>query len=231
MAGAALLYPEWLGRLLTMILAGIAATAGLCHYDSPWPPDLYLVLLPLVAGVSWLSQRKLWLHSPANSGHRRAAFYSALGYAAVVTLWLVLGAAYWKWSNLSLSSAGQFSMVAMVLWLVARVVYRLKLSSAQGAWALGGTLVVALLTHQVPGVLAGLGILLLAFETRSQGLMALAAINWAVFIPTYFYALDVALTPKSIILLLTGGVLLALRRSLVQRGQNRSNASRSGSTT
>lgn len=214
LAVAAVLYPEWLGRLLTMVFTGSTATLSLCVGDSPWPPDVYLVILPVIAGASWLSQRNLWLLSPGNSGRVRAGFVSALGYSAVVTLWLVLGASYWGWTHLAISQGGQFILAAMVLWLVARVVYRLRLPSLRAAWALGATLLVAILTHQVPGILAGLGVLLLGFETRSRGLRVLAALYWALFLPTYFYWLDLALTAKSLLLLLTGGVLLALRKSL-----------------
>lgn len=217
LAGASLLYPEWLGRLLTMVLTGVMATANLCHSDSALPPDLYLVILPVVTGACWLAQRRLWLTSGGNSGQARAGFCSAVGYASVVTLWLILAASYWKWSHLPLSNAGRLSLMVMVLWLTARVVYRLRLPSAQGAWALGGTLIVALISHQVPGVLAGLGVLLLGFEARSRGLMVLAGFFWAVFIPTYFYSLEVALTPKSFILLATGAILLGLRWSLFRR--------------
>lgn len=204
---ASLCYPEWLGRLMTMLASGFFAVTCLCYPESPFPPDLFLVFLPLLGGAAWLAQGWFWARG-------WGSWVSAFGYASLVTLWMVLAAGYWDWARAEITLAGRLSLIAMVLWLVSRILYRLRPPPLVGAWALGGTLLVALLTHQFPGILAGLGILLLGFEVNSPGLIAIAVLFWAQFLPAYFYDLTLSLTAKSLLMSLTGVVLLLLRRLL-----------------
>lgn len=206
---ASLCYPEWLGRLMTMLASGFFAVTCLCYPESPFPPDLFLVFLPLLAGVAWLGQGWWWSRG-------WGSWASAFGYASLATLWMVLGAGYWDLARAEITLAGRLSLIAMVLWLVSRILYRLRPPPLAGAWALGGTLLVAVLTHQFPGILAGLGVLLLGFEVNSPGLIVMAVLYWAQFLPAYFYDLEISLTAKALLMGLTGGVLLLLRRLLLK---------------
>lgn len=208
---ASMLYPEWSGRLLTLLLSGTFAVSTVCYHHSPLPPDLFTVLLPLLAGFSWLSQGRAWAAGVGN-------WTSAFGYASLATLWLLLGACYWGWAEIPITWVGRLSLMVMVLWLVTRILYRLRPSPLASAWALGGTLLVALLTHPLPGVLVGLGILLLAFEVSSSGLLFIAGLYWVHFLPAYVYDLSLPLTFKAILLGTAGGLLLLLRHRLLQSG-------------
>lgn len=205
---ASIAYPEWSGRLLTLMLSGAFAVSTVCYSQDPIPPDLFLVLLPLLAGWSWLHQSRLWSAGIGN-------WTSAFGYASLATLWMLLGACYWRWAEAPITSVGRLSLVVLVLWLVARILYRLRPSPWASAWALGGTFLVALLTHPIPGILVGLGTLLLAFEVGSSGLLFITGLYWVHFLPAYFYDLSLPLTLKALLLGSAGGVVLLLRHRML----------------
>jgi len=209
LALTSLLYPEWLGRFLTLLVSGCFAVHGVCAAETVYWLDLFVILLPFLAGVTWLGQGWLWLRG-------WGSWTSAWGYAALVTLWMVLGVSYWEWVRAEISLAGRLSLIAMVLWLVARILYRLKPPPLAAAWGLGGTFVVAGLTHNFPGILAGLGILLLGFEVGNPGLIVMAGLYWVHFWPAYFYDLEISLTLKAVVMGSTGLVLLGLRHTLLR---------------
>ena len=102
-----------------------------------------------------------------------------------------------------------------VLWLATRVIARLQIPVGQGLWALGGVLTLGALTLNTPGIMAGVGVLLLAREARDGWLVWVGWIYLLLFTSAFYYNLDLLLRTKSLILLAMGGLLLGLRRKLL----------------
>ena len=68
----------------------------------------------------------------------------------------------------------------------------------------------------MPGILAALLVLTLGFWRNSRDLMALAAIFLVFYIWAYYYSLEWTLLAKSLVLLGSGIILLALRYFVVR---------------
>lgn len=78
------------------------------------------------------------------------------------------------------------------------------------------TILVAVPTMTTPGIVAGLLIVVLAFRRNNWILLGIAYLFFAGFIIEYYYSLEVTLLTKSIILMVTG-VLLILGRLFLRR--------------
>ena len=74
-----------------------------------------------------------------------------------------------------------------------------------------GTILIALLLYQAPGIIAAIILLLLAFQRGNRVLMAIAIIFLTVFFIAYYYHLNITLLMKSISLISAGAGLLILR--------------------
>lgn len=78
-------------------------------------------------------------------------------------------------------------------------------------------------TVGTPGILAGVVGILLAFRRRNRILLGISYAYMAGFIIYYYYWLDVTLLTKSIILMVTGGLMIATRpviRQMVKMSEN-----------
>ena len=64
---------------------------------------------------------------------------------------------------------------------------------------------------RMPGILAALIVLVLGFWRSNRGLMGLASIFLVFYIWAYYYSLEWTLLVKSLVLLGSGGILLAVR--------------------
>lgn len=68
-----------------------------------------------------------------------------------------------------------------------------------------------------PGILAGVGLMILGYAQEDRPLLGLGIVFFPVFIIAYYYDLDVTLLTKSWILLASGAILLLGRSALGQR--------------
>jgi uncharacterized membrane protein len=111
-----------------------------------------------------------------------------------------------------------FLLLIWLLWIEIRLLqdYRVLPRSNFALAILAITALVALPTMTTPGILAGILVILLAFRRRNWVLLGLAYLFFAGFIMEYYYSLEVTLLIKSIIMMLTG-TLLILGRLFMRR--------------
>jgi uncharacterized membrane protein len=109
-------------------------------------------------------------------------------------------------------------MLVLLLWTEVRLLqdYEVSTRSPYALAVMAITILVAIPTMNTPGIMAGLLIVILAFRRRNWILLGIAYIFFAGFIIEYYYSLQVSLLTKSIILMITG-VLLILGRLFLRR--------------
>jgi len=201
----AAVYPENLGRFLTALAAGALAVASI----GDMPMDLLVAPLAILAGAHYVRQRNWWCggwgrHSDSFAG------------ASVVTVLMALCASFWHWCRMPAGMGSTLLLTLGVLWLTTRVVARLQVPMQQGLWALVGVLALGGLTLTTPGIMAGVGVLLLACEARSRWLLLLGWLYLLIFTSAFYYNLDLLLRTKSLILVAMGALLLGLRREVLK---------------
>ncbi len=214
-AGALLLilaaaYPESQGRFLAALAGGMTLVVGLQDRRALIPMDLVVGPLALLAGIHYLNQTAFWWRG---WGRRTASFAGV----AVLTMLFALCSSFWGWSDMPAGPVSTALLTLACLWLATRVLQRLRapLQPSLVVWL--GLLLVGLLTFKTPGVMGGIGVLLLARESRSRWLAVVGWLYLLIFTSDVYYSLDMSLNWKAVSLMLLGGVLLAIRRFLVVR--------------
>jgi hypothetical protein len=200
------LYPERFGQLLTVLLAGLFVVGALC-WQSSVPADVVVLLLAFVGGFCCLARATLWTR-----GWRAAM--PVYGTGALLTMMFVLVASYWDWTDNPAGEASALILTLGVLWLVARLLQQIRFRPLAGVWAIVSVIALGAVTYQTPGIMAGVGVLLLGFHVRSRLLQFLAVVFLLVFLSAYYYFLGVPLLQKSLMLFAAGLLLLVLRRGL-----------------
>jgi hypothetical protein len=203
----AVLYPESLGRFLTALGAGALAISMMDNLELPM--DLLVGPLALLAGAHYLNQQSDWCRGRGRSLEPFAA-------AAVVTILAGLCTSFWRWCYMPVGAASTALLTLAVLWLTTRVISRLKVSPRQGLWALAGVFLLGIITQSTPGMMAGVGVLLLAREAHSRWLFGLGWLYLLLFTSAFYYNLDLLLRTKSLILVAVGALLLGLRRQVLR---------------
>lgn len=109
-------------------------------------------------------------------------------------------------------------MLILLLWLILQIFrsYEISLNKPVTWLCLGFVLLIALLTLNTAGILAGILIILLAFRRRNWILMGLAYAFLAYFIVYFYYSLNLGLDIKAYILMGTG-IALLLGRLIFKR--------------
>ncbi len=212
-AGALLLimaaaYPESQGRFLAALAGGISLVAGL--QEEATPMDVVVGPLALLAGFHYLNQTRLWWRG---WGRRSASFAGV----AVLTMLFALCSSFWGWAQLPAGAVSTGLLTLASLWLGTRVLQRLRTPFQPSLVVWLGLLAVGLLTLQTPGVMGGIGVLLLARESRNRWLGLVGWLYLLTFTTAYFYSLELSLNFKALTLMALGGLLLGLRRLLVTR--------------
>ncbi|MGZ8227781.1 MAG: DUF4401 domain-containing protein [Methylococcaceae bacterium] len=107
-------------------------------------------------------------------------------------------------------------ITATLLGVVTRLLNRenLPLSSKIGMMAISAALLLGILSFAAPGVATALLILVLGFATGNRLLMGLGLLALGVFVSHYYYQLHNTLLFKSIVLAISGTVLLIVRFGL-----------------
>ena len=173
-------------------------------------------LAAAVAGL-WLS-RPYW--AATRNGGQLAAFarggtVAALALPAIVG---VVGAGAWRFV---LASGAPFAPQAGVLSIAAgsmffAVVAHLT-TTADGRTrraALAAALVLAIVSQPAPGLLVAASLALACVHGGHRGFAALALAAAVAYVGEYYYRLDTTLLMKSALMVISGGVLLALRHAL-----------------
>lgn len=113
---------------------------------------------------------------------------------------------------------GSVILAAVVLWVEARLFIEARGKLDRTAWvALAVTALIAVATARVPGLQAALAVLLLSLHRREPLLFGEGATAFVFFLGWYYYALELSLLHKSLVLVVSGAALLAIWRYLLPR--------------
>jgi len=106
----------------------------------------------------------------------------------------------------------------IAIWLIASLLRReaVALSSPAGRAALGGGLLVGLISLKAPGIGVTLGILLLGYANGNRVLAGLGILGLLTYWSYYYYSLQLTLLQKSALLVCAGAALI-VARMLMQR--------------
>lgn len=176
-------------------------------------------IAPVVGGVVLLALTMLWLNEFRWSGRIRDA--QAWGYGLLIGLLVIQGLTHsdqplW-FDNHGAEVAGlarwfNSALVALSLALLGYVLQGYVFTRSKVHWSLYLSPVALLLVElYVPGVGQGAVVLLLGFAIGHRVLVGLGGFSLLMGISSYYYWLDATLLTKALILLIMGGLLLALR--------------------
>lgn len=212
------LMPDGVHRFLTTIAIVVASFVLLADERSPLRFEVATVALVAAVALVWrVAPRRM-------PGHEE--MFRPVGLALVVTLFaaLLVGASS-QLGRLSFDSggwlvAGRVTTVglAVALLLLARAILEEQESRGRaGAFAAYTAIVVlALTTLGTPGIVAGAGVLTLAFDRRDRVLLGMGIVFLLLFGAVYYYNMNLTLLEKAGVLAGSGLLLLAVRHRLVR---------------
>jgi len=198
--------------LSTVGILGALGTAAM-KAGGPGMLAMYVVVLAVVAYAVWLDAPRLL--------QRGTSVFTPVAYGMVVSLLLAMGACLmlrgeWHTSADSKVMLG-FPVTAAVG--LALLYFEWRIFTEQGvplgseaAWATFlGTVLLGVVTFNTPGILAAIGVLVLAFHRREVLLAGLAAAFLVGFGVFFYYDLAVSLMVKSLVLVASGVLVLLAR--------------------
>jgi hypothetical protein len=211
--------PDSIHRFLST-LVGVCAAAVAAHESDVLPIEV--VTLAVVALIAYVWRVELRARSD-----RLATVLEPVGYGTVIALFglLMFGAfatadgARWLWNGRVPDTPAQLSTAGITLALLA-LVWRIlgehgvDRSSTHSFAALAGVVALGASTLSSPGIIAGAGVLALAFDRRNRVLLGLAIVFLLVFGSVFYYSLHLTLLQKSAVLAGSGALLLAIRQRL-----------------
>ena len=201
-------YPESQGRFLAALAGGILVVSSTLEGFTPFPLDIVVGPLALLAGVHYLNQTRLWW---SGWGRRTSSFAGV----AVLTMLYTLCLSFWGWSEAPAGVASTLLLTMASLWLSTRVLSRLKANFQRSIAVWLGLLGLGLVTLYSPGVMGGIAVLLLACESRSRWLTVIGWLYLLIFSSAYMVSLEMSLNGKAASLMAVGALLLGLRRALL----------------
>ncbi len=203
-------YRDNILRFLGVLIATVAALVLL--YDYQLYQGIHLLIVLIAAGAVWY-----WV---AESSHLTneimVSLYKPLGYGFVIALetilllsilqgFILIPHLSWWYSTLGLT------VILLLLEYHLLCANNIPISSTGSIAILAGSLLVAILLYQSPGIIAAVIVLLLGFHRSNRVLMGMAVIFLVVFFVAFYYHLNITLLMKSITLVSAGLVLLILR--------------------
>jgi uncharacterized membrane protein len=117
-----------------------------------------------------------------------------------------------NWAPATLALTGLLLMLEYRLLAVDGRLRQKKLSF----FALGGTLALAAVSLNAPGIIGALFVLATGFHRGNRIITGLAVAFMAVFLSAYYYNMEITLLSKSYVLLASGAILLLLRPLLIK---------------
>lgn len=201
-------YADHIFRFISVLV--IIAALNLLVYDTEYYVGLSIIVTMTGVLVSFLWTDRL-------SAAQQVAYYrllQPLGYALAIGMMgtiifeLTVNRALLHTLHYPLITSS--ALLLCLLWVEVTLLraYQIAPTAPLGMVILGMTVIIALPTMTVPGIIASVLLILLAFRRRNQILLGLAYIALAGFIGYYYYSLNSTLLTKSIILMTTGSLLL-----------------------
>jgi len=210
------LYPDGLQRFVAAGLGGVWLLIALGDVDNALTAavlrDATTLAAALGAGAIWLARARLAAGPRGDAvepvGYGLAAFVLAACLEDTIGLFGLFGPAPpgLRW----LATAGMAAGLLVVLWTVRA---RLGRPEIDASTAVLGVIVVAVAgaTWTEPGIVAALGVLVLAFAARDAVLYGLGVVGLAATLWHYFYGLSATMLEKSALLVAAGLLLLGGR--------------------
>ncbi len=195
-------------RFLSVLIAIVAALVLLYEFDLP--QGIHVLIVLIAAGAIWY-----WYgESHHLTDNMMASLYQPLGYGFVIGLQTILLLSILPKADFIPSFTWGYSTLGLTVLLLALeypLLYSNNIESKKSYAIFAGTVLVALLLYQAPGIIASVIVLLLGFQRGKRVLMGLALIFLSVFLIAYYYHLNITLLMKSITLMSAGLALLAVR--------------------
>lgn len=139
--------------------------------------------------------------------HATAFFFLGL----LVLPWLAYYDLDWRITALLLA--------AVLLALGLAILWEQGLTFWPAVWLVGGCALLLVPAMRMPGILAALIVLFAGFWRNQRVLLGLAAAALAAYLSAYYYNLTWTLLVKSLVLMVTGVILLGLRALMQRYGQ------------
>lgn len=205
------IYQDSVHRFLT-VLIGMGALL-LLLYDLEIYQGIHVLIFGIAAGAAWC-----WLDEPYHLTDRTlSTLYHPLGYGLVVAMQIILVLSilphylyYLPPVNWQYTTIGLTMLLLAMEYQILRA-HQMPLLAPTNFLILVGTLLIAVLLYQSPGIIAAIIVMLLGFQRSSRVLMGLALAFLVVFIAAYYYHLNITLLLKSLMLMSSGLALLGLR--------------------
>lgn len=168
----------------------------------------------------------LWLARPAWAGHPQATLIKAAAHALTLTALTIApyGHAHSMLTVLEEAITGYrtgFVLpvygIGAALVLLATTAWLCRDSATLRLPALAGALLLALAAHPAPGLLVAVALLLAAFHASHRPWTVMTLVFAALYLGELYYGLQDTLLVKSLALIASGAVLLALRALLRAR--------------
>ncbi len=212
-AGLAVIMPNFIHRVFSSFFAAFSLAAALAAVGAP-----YMASNIILFAAAWL-----WVHEFSHTGNMGRT--RAIAYGLVLGLVQIKGVALFSIHNLGWHGAassgdlwvkpwmGELLAGIVMIYVVWHILDRLgyRLSDAVSVVVLAGSAVMTIASMEARGITTGLLIILLGFYGSNRVLQGLGILSLLFFISSYYYLLDVTLLDKSITLLISGLVLLAVR--------------------
>ncbi|MEQ8673215.1 MAG: DUF4401 domain-containing protein [Aggregatilineales bacterium] len=119
--------------------------------------------------------------------------------------------------NLNISAFAQplfvtATLLLLVLFVEGKIMmsYGISYRSNLALAIYAGTILIAVPSFSIPGIMGALLIMILGFWRNNAVMMGIATIFLAIFIGLFYYYLDTTLIVKGVTLILTGGIMLGL---------------------
>ena len=210
-------------RFLCTLSGGSALFVWLVGSKFPWAFDAAIAVSVLCLAIVW----RVRVRERSDEFTRMLV---PVGYGLAVVLFAALISRTFATSSMSrwttdigseIGALGPLAAVACTAGLLAltwKIVdeHGTSLSSPATFAALAGVVALGAITRDTPGIVAGVGMLMLAFDRRNRVLLGMAAIFLLVFGSFYYYSLDLTLLQKSGVLVGSGLLLLGVRSKLVR---------------
>lgn len=197
-------------RFLAILMAATAALILLYQFDIYAGVHVLIVLIAASAIWYWIGEPQ---HLTDKMMHQ---VYQPLGYGCVIALQLVLILSILPHSQFIPPQTWWLSTIGLTGLLLALEHHILSQNDIQNVSKtsisiFAGTLFIAILLHQAPGIIASIIILFLGFQRGNRVLMGIAIIFMCVFFIAYYYHLNISLLMKSSTLMTAGLGMLAVR--------------------
>ena len=218
--------PNFIHRVFSSFSAACALYVGFVfsassgYHFSPTAEATVIAFIAYVMSWLWINEfrfsNKLSLTCAAGYGSTLALL--VLKSISVFGVYMHAGVLIKADSNLILRGwLGEILLVAVLMWVVIHILHGMKNAPTRVIpIALGGALVIGLMSIKAPGITIGMLIMLLGFHSRNRVLSALGIVALIGYTSRYYYFLDQTLAAKAGTLLILGFVLLVVRFSLIR---------------